>query len=205
MPRTGGQILIDQLKRHGVDRVFCVPGESYLGALDALLRRAQRDRTDRLPAGRRRRLHGRGRRQADRPARRRFVTRGPGATNASVGVHVAFQDSTPMILFVGDVAREQRDREAFQEVDFRRMFGPLAKWVTRDRRRRAHAGTRQPGLPHGDERKAGTGRPRAARGHADRRGRGADAGRDRADAGGARRGVDGSSSARCWRKPSGRS
>src|SRR4051794_6113300 len=58
-----------------------------------------------------------------------FVTRGPGATNASIGVHTAFQDSTPMILFVGQVARDQVEREAFQEVDFRRMFGPLAKWV----------------------------------------------------------------------------
>jgi acetolactate synthase-1/2/3 large subunit len=67
-------------------------------------------------------------------ARRRFVTRGPGATNAAVGVHVARQDSTPMLLFIGDVARGDRDREGFQEVDFAAMFAPLAKWGGADRR-----------------------------------------------------------------------
>jgi acetolactate synthase-1/2/3 large subunit len=131
MPRTGGQILIDQLLVNGVDRAFCVPGESYLGALDALYeaRNSIELVVCRQEGGAAYMAEADGK-MTGRPGIC-FVTRGPGATNASVGVHVAFQDSTPMILFVGDVAREQRDREAFQEVDFGRMFGPLAKWVVR--------------------------------------------------------------------------
>ncbi len=131
MPRTGGQILIDQLKLNGVTRVFCVPGESYLGALDAFYN--ARNEIELIVC----RQEGGAAYMAEADGKLSgrpgvaFATRGPGATNASVGVHVAFQDSTPMILFVGDVAREQRDREAFQEVDFRQMFSALAKWVTR--------------------------------------------------------------------------
>jgi acetolactate synthase-1/2/3 large subunit len=126
--RTGGQILVDCLRVQGADTAFCVPGESYLAALDAL-----HDAEDaiRLVVCRQ---EGGAAIMADaygkltgRPGLC-FVTRGPGATNASTGVHTAFQDSTPMILFVGQVRRGNRDREAFQEVDFRAMFAPLAKW-----------------------------------------------------------------------------
>jgi acetolactate synthase-1/2/3 large subunit len=127
--RTGGQVLIDQLLIHGVDHVFCVPGESYLAALDAL--HGARDRirivTCRQEGGAANMAEGYGK-LTGRPGIC-FVTRGPGATNASIGVHTAFQDSTPMILLVGQVARDQAEREAFQEVDYRRMFAPLAKWV----------------------------------------------------------------------------
>jgi acetolactate synthase-1/2/3 large subunit len=127
--RTGGQILIDALKIHGVDLVFCVPGESYLAALDALYdaRNAIRLITCRQEGGAANMAEAYGK-LTGRPGIC-FVTRGPGATNASIGVHTAFQDSTPMILFVGQVARDQAEREAFQEVDYRRMFAPLAKWV----------------------------------------------------------------------------
>ncbi|MEX0809000.1 MAG: thiamine pyrophosphate-binding protein [Dongiaceae bacterium] len=131
MPRTGGQILIDQLLINGVERAFCVPGESYLAALDALYE--ARNRIELIVC----RQEGGAAYMAEADGKMTgrpgicFATRGPGATNASVGVHVALQDSTPMILFVGDVAREQRDREAFQEVDFGKMFAPLAKWVVR--------------------------------------------------------------------------
>jgi len=126
--RTGGQVLIDQLRIHGVDMAFCVPGESYLAALDALydapeikLIVARHDGSAAMMAEAYGKLTG-------RPGIA-FVTRGPGATNASAGVHIAFQDSTPMILFIGQVARDMNEREAFQEIDFRRMFGQMAKWV----------------------------------------------------------------------------
>ncbi|MFZ5789316.1 MAG: thiamine pyrophosphate-binding protein [Pseudomonadota bacterium] len=127
--RTGGQILVDQLEIHGVTHVFCVPGESYLAALDAFY--DKRDRIQILTC----RQEGGAANMAEAYGKLTgkpgicFVTRGPGATNASIGVHTAFQDSTPMILFVGQVARDQAEREAFQEIDFRRMFGPMTKWV----------------------------------------------------------------------------
>jgi acetolactate synthase-1/2/3 large subunit len=126
--RTGGQILVDCLRVQGVDTAFCVPGESYLAVLDAL-RDAQQE--IRLVVCRQ---EGGAAIMADAYGKLTgrpgicFVTRGPGATNASTGVHTAFQDSTPLILFVGQVKRAFRDREAFQEVDFRAMFAPLAKW-----------------------------------------------------------------------------
>jgi acetolactate synthase-1/2/3 large subunit len=128
--RTGGQILVDQLKLNGVDTVFCVPGESYLAALDAFY--DARDKIRLVVC----RQEGGASYMADAYGKLTgkpgicFVTRGPGATNASVGVHTAQQDSTPMILFVGQVARAQSGREAFQEVDFRAMYGGLAKWAT---------------------------------------------------------------------------
>jgi acetolactate synthase-1/2/3 large subunit len=127
--RSGGQILVDQLKIHGVDLAFCVPGESYLAVLDALYdaRNAIRLITCRQEGGAANMAEAYGK-LTGRPGIC-FVTRGPGATNASIGVHTAMQDSTPMILFVGQVARDQAEREAFQEVDYRRMFAPLAKWV----------------------------------------------------------------------------
>ena len=128
-PRTGGEILVDQLKIHGVQHAFCVPGESYLAVLDALygarneieLIVARQDGGAGFMAGAYGKMTG-------KPGIC-FVTRGPGATNASIAVHTAFQDSDPMILFVGQVASDQVEREAFQEMDYRRMFGQMAKWV----------------------------------------------------------------------------
>ena len=127
--RSGGQVLVDALRINGVDRAFCVPGESYLAVLDAL--HDARDDIDLIVC----RQEGGAAYMAEAYGKLTgkpgicMVTRGPGATNASVGVHVAFQDSTPMILFIGQVARDQIEREAFQEVDYRRMFGQMAKWV----------------------------------------------------------------------------
>ncbi len=127
--RSGGQILVDALRINGVERAFCVPGESYLAVLDAL--HDAREQIELVVC----RQEGGAAYMAEAYGKLTgkpgicFVTRGPGATNAAVGVHTAFQDSTPMILFIGQVARDQMEREAFQEVDYRRMFGPLAKWV----------------------------------------------------------------------------
>ena len=125
--RHGGQILIDQLKIQGVDRVFCIPGESYLPALDGLYESGIETIVGRQEGGVTMMAEASGK-LTGRPGIA-FVTRGPGATNASAGIHIAFQDSTPMILFVGQIDSSQRDREAFQEVDYKKMFSPLAKWV----------------------------------------------------------------------------
>ncbi|MEK9641181.1 MAG: thiamine pyrophosphate-binding protein [Paracoccaceae bacterium] len=125
--RHGGQILVDQLKIQGVRRVFCIPGESYLAALDGLYESGIETVVGRQEGGVAMMAEAHGKLTGHPGVA--FVTRGPGATNASAGVHIAFQDSTPMVLFVGQVASDQRDREAFQEVDYRQMFGPLAKWV----------------------------------------------------------------------------
>ncbi|MGQ3301337.1 thiamine pyrophosphate-binding protein [Reyranella sp.] len=128
--RSGAQVLIDQLRIHGTDTIFGVPGESYLAALDALY--AQRNSIRYVIC----RQEGGAAYMAEAYGKLTgkpgvcFVTRGPGATNASVGMHTGFQDSTPMILLVGQVAREQAEREAFQEIDYRRMYGQMAKWVT---------------------------------------------------------------------------
>ncbi len=128
-PRSGGQILVDQLKIHGVDMSFCVPGESYLPVLDALYesREAIRLITCRHEGGAANMAEAYGK-LTGKPGIC-LVTRGPGATNASIGVHTAFQDSTPMILFIGQVGSDFVEREAFQEIDYRRMYGQLAKWV----------------------------------------------------------------------------
>jgi acetolactate synthase-1/2/3 large subunit len=127
--RTGGQILVDQLKIHGVDLAFGVPGESYLAALDALYDSRNRIKfmVCRQEGGACTMAEAYGK-LTGRPGIC-FVTRGPGATNASIGLHTAFQDSSPLILLIGQVARDQTEREAFQEIDFRRMFGPVTKWV----------------------------------------------------------------------------
>ena len=126
--RTGGQILIDQLRIHGVERVFCVPGESYLAALDAFVDVPEiQVVTARQEGGAAIMAEAHGKLTGAPGVC--FVTRGPGATNASAGLHIGFQDSTPMILFVGQVARATSDREAFQEIDYRRMYGQMAKWV----------------------------------------------------------------------------
>jgi acetolactate synthase I/II/III large subunit len=126
--RTGARILVDQLLVHGVDTAYCVPGESYLGVLDAI-----RDAPIRLVVARHEAAAAH---MADaygkltgRPGLC-LVTRAPGATQAAVGVHVAYQDSTPLVLLVGQVPRSELGREAFQELDYARMFGEMAKWVT---------------------------------------------------------------------------
>lgn len=126
--RTGGQILVDQLLVHGVDHLFCVPGESYLAALDAMHDAAINVTVCRQEGGAAMMAEAHGK-LTGRPGIS-FVTRGPGATNASPGLHIARQDSTPLILFVGQVARDMREREAFQELDYRAVFGSVAKWVT---------------------------------------------------------------------------
>src|SRR6266704_2844622 len=126
--RTGGEVLIDQLVIHGVQHVFCVPGESYIAALDAFHDRDIAITVCRQESGAAIMAEAMGK-LTGRPGIC-FVTRGPGATNASSGLHIAQQDSTPLILFVGQIAREYREREAFQEMDYRAVFGSVAKWVT---------------------------------------------------------------------------
>jgi acetolactate synthase-1/2/3 large subunit len=125
--RTGGKLLVDQLALHGADVAFCVPGESYLAVLDGLYDSPIRLIVCRHESGAANMADAYGK-LTGRPGIC-LVTRGPGATHASVGVHTAFQDSTPLLLLVGQVASDQEEREAFQEIDYRRMFGPLAKWV----------------------------------------------------------------------------
>jgi acetolactate synthase-1/2/3 large subunit len=128
MLRSGARLLVDQLLVQGVNHIFCVPGESYLAVLDALADA----RTIKLVVNR----HESGSTfMADAYAKLTgqpgvaFVTRGPGATNAAIGIHTAFQDSTPMVVFVGQVGNDFVEREAFQEVDYRRFFGQMTKWV----------------------------------------------------------------------------
>ncbi len=125
--RHGGQILVDQLTKLGVRRVFSVPGESFLAALDGLHDSGIQNVVCRHEGGAAMMAEAHGKMTGTPGVC--FVTRGPGACNASAGVHVAMQDSTPMILFVGQIDSRHRDREAFQEVDYRAMFGSLAKWV----------------------------------------------------------------------------
>ncbi|GAB3397676.1 thiamine pyrophosphate-binding protein [Massilia agilis] len=125
--RTGGQILVDALHVHGVDIAFGVPGESYLDVLDALHDSNIRFVINRQEGGAAFMAEAYGK-LTGKPGIC-FVTRGPGATNASIGVHTAYQDSTPMILFIGQVGNDFVDREAFQEIDYRRMYGQMAKWV----------------------------------------------------------------------------
>jgi acetolactate synthase-1/2/3 large subunit len=126
--RTGAEVLIDQLVVQGVGHVFCVPGESYIAALDALHDRPIAVTVCRQEGGAAMMAEAVGK-ATGRPGIC-FVTRGPGATNAAAGLHVARQDSTPMILFVGQIARDMREREAFQELDYRAVFGSIAKWAT---------------------------------------------------------------------------
>ncbi|WP_374332267.1 thiamine pyrophosphate-binding protein [Aestuariivirga sp.] len=125
--RTGGQILVDQLKIHGTSHVFCVPGESYLAVLDALHDADIKTIVCRQEGGAAYMAEAVGK-MTGQPGIV-MVTRGPGATNGSCGVHVASQDSTPLIMFVGQVARDMKEREAFQEIDYRAVFGSMAKWV----------------------------------------------------------------------------
>lgn len=131
--RLAGHALVEALIAQGVTDVFGVPGESYLAVLDGFHEHREQIRfiACRQEGGAAFMAEAQGK-LTGRPGIC-FVTRGPGATNASIGLHTAFQDSTPMILFIGQVASDQRDREAFQEVDYRQMFGPgtlgMAKWV----------------------------------------------------------------------------
>ena len=127
--RTGGQILVANLLAQRATHAFGVPGESFLAVLDAL-----HDVRDRLPfivcrheggAAYMAEAYGK---LKGRPGIA-FVTRGPGASNAAVGIHTAMQDSTPMIVFIGQVGSDMVDREAFQEIDYRRMYGSVVKWV----------------------------------------------------------------------------
>lgn len=126
-PMNGGEIIVRCLEEQGVDRVFCVPGESFLPVLDGL----QQCRIETVLA----RHEGGAAMMAEADGKMTgrpgivIVTRGPGATNASSGIHVAQQDSTPLIMLVGQVARDMRGRDAFQEVDFEKMFGDMAKHV----------------------------------------------------------------------------
>ena len=128
-PRSGGRILIDALLAQGVDIAFGVPGESYLSAMDALYEAGNRLRfiTCRHEAGAANMADAYGK-LTGKPGVC-FVSRGPGACHASIGLHTAFQDSTPMVVLVGQVSRAFAEREALQEVDYRRLFAPLAKWV----------------------------------------------------------------------------
>jgi acetolactate synthase-1/2/3 large subunit len=126
--RTAAEVLIDQLLIHGVRHVFCVPGESYIAALDAFHDRDVAVTVCRHESGAAIMAEACGK-ATGRPGIC-FVTRGPGATNASAGIHIAQQDSTPLILFVGQIAREMRERGAFQELDYRAVFGSIAKWAT---------------------------------------------------------------------------
>jgi acetolactate synthase-1/2/3 large subunit len=144
--RSGGQLIVDALQVHGVDTIFGVPGESYLAVLDALHEHkkdpAKIDAPIRFIINRQ---EGGSANMAEAYGKLTgkpgicFVTRGPGATNASIGVHTAYQDSTPMILFIGQVGNDFVEREAFQEIDYRRMYGQMAKWVAQiDRADRIH-------------------------------------------------------------------
>ena len=128
--KTGGRLLVDALLEQGCDRIFTVPGESFLAVLDALHDTPAIDLVTCRQEGGVTFMACADGKLTGRPGIA-FVTRGPGATNAAIGVHVAKQDSQPMILFIGDVDRGTRDREAFQEVDFQAMFAPLAKWAAR--------------------------------------------------------------------------
>ena len=126
--RTGGQLIVDSLRTHGVDTVYCLPGESYLHVLDAF-----HDAPEiRLVVCRQ---EGGAAYMADADAKITgkpgvlFVSRGPGACNASVGIHTAFQDSTPMVVFIGQIPRASAERFAFQEIDYRRMYSQSAKWI----------------------------------------------------------------------------
>ncbi|RWA65827.1 thiamine pyrophosphate-binding protein [Mesorhizobium sp.] len=125
--KTGGQLIVEALEANGTDRIFCVPGESYLAVLDALHDSPIRTIVCRQEGGAAMMADCQGR-LTGKPGIC-FVTRGPGATNASAGIHIAMQDSVPVILFIGQVASHAKEREAFQEVDYKRFFGDIAKWV----------------------------------------------------------------------------
>ena len=165
MSRTGGRILVDQLALHGVDLAFGVPGESYLESSTRSTTRPIRFITCRHEAGAANMAEAYGK-LTGRPGVC-LVTRGPGATHASVGVHTAFQDSTPLVLLVGQVPRERLGREAFQELDYARGVR-VADEVGAQVDDAERIPSSSPRLPDGDVGTARAGRARAARGHARR-------------------------------------
>src|SRR5208282_6883902 len=126
--RTAAAVLVDQLIVNGVRHAFCVPGESYLAVLDAFHDRDIEVTVCRQEGGAAMMAEAVGK-ATGRPGVC-FVTRGPGSTNASPGIHIPRQDSTPLVMFVGQVARDMTEREAFQEIDYRAMFGSMTKWAT---------------------------------------------------------------------------
>jgi acetolactate synthase-1/2/3 large subunit len=128
-PRSGGEVLVDALRIHGVDTAYCVPGESFLAVIDALYGAKDDIRliVCRQEGGAAHMAEAHGK-LTGKPGIC-FVTRGPGATNAAIGIHTARQDSTPLIMFVGQVGRDAMGREAWQEIDYRHMYGHIAKWV----------------------------------------------------------------------------
>ena len=121
-------ILVETLRQHGVDRVFCVPGESYLAVIDALYDAPEIDVVTARHEGGAGFMAVADAKMTGKPGII-MVSRGPGATNASIGIHVAQQDAVPVVMFVGQVAREDIGRGAFQEVNYGRTFGDMAKWV----------------------------------------------------------------------------
>ncbi|SOD91716.1 thiamine pyrophosphate-binding protein [Caenispirillum bisanense] len=127
MKKTGGRLIVDALAAQGVERVFCIPGESYLAVLDALHDSAIQTVVCRHEGGAAMMAEAHGKLTGTPGVC--MVTRGPGATNAASGVHVAQQDSTPMVLLIGQIERGMRGRDAFQEVDYTHVFGTMAKWV----------------------------------------------------------------------------
>ncbi|MCH1436449.1 MAG: acetolactate synthase AlsS, partial [Acidimicrobiales bacterium] len=127
-PRTGGQIVADALVAHGVTHAFGVPGESYLAVLDALHDTAIEFIICRQEGGAAYMAEAWGRLTGDPGIC--LVTRGPGATNASVGIHAARENSQPMVVLIGQVATNEMGREAFQEIDYRAFLGPITKWAT---------------------------------------------------------------------------
>lgn len=151
---SGGQLVVAALRTHGVDMAFGVAGESYLEVLDALFDAPEiRFVTCRQEGGAAFMAEAYGK-LTGKPGVL-LVTRGPGACNASIGIHTAFQDSTPMIVLVGQVARHQLDREAFQEVDFRKMFAPLCQMGGADRHGGARPGVDQSSISGCDLRSPG--------------------------------------------------
>ena len=126
--RTGGKVLVDQLVLRGTDKLFCVPGESYLEVLNALYDAKHKIKVynARHEAGAANMAEAYGKLTGTPGIA--LVTRGPGACHASIGVHIAYQDSTPMILIIGQVSQTTRDREAFQEINYQAMFGSVSKW-----------------------------------------------------------------------------
>ncbi len=196
--RSAAEVLVDQLRIHGVKHVFCVPGESYLAVLDAFHDSDLAVTVCRQEGGACMMAEAVGK-ATGRPGVV-FVTRGPGATNASAGIHIAQQDSTPLIMFVGQVARDMREREAFQELDYRAVFGSMTKWATE-----IDDPARVPELvvarvPRRHQRPAGTGRDRHPRGHADRARRGRRCAAVRADRNLARTGRYGEICRDAWRR-----